>query len=76
MYKTLPRIPSFVFLLAVLFLFCITPIKSAYSQYACLPTCDTDDGEFLGLAAMGLQTSNNRDAEFQFISPGESNKYI
>ncbi len=72
MNRILPGIPNFALLFALLFLFCITPIKSAYSQYACLPTCSTTDGEFLGIAAAGLQTSNNRDAEFQFTSPGEN----
>ncbi len=73
MNKILPGIPSFALLFVFLFFFCITPIKSAYSQYACLPTCSTIDGEFLSLAASGLQTTNNRDAEFQFTSPGDRN---
>ncbi len=73
MYKTLSRVPNFVLLFAVLFF--IVPIKFAYSQYACLPNCDVTDGEMLALAAMGLQTSNNRDAEFQITSPGENDTF-
>ena len=75
MNQILSRVPNFVLLFAVLFLFCITPVKSAYSQYACLPTCSVTDGEFLALAAMGLSTSNNRDAEFQITSPGDNNTF-
>jgi len=49
-------------------LFTLVAFSDSKAQYACLPTCDTDDGQFLALAAMGLSTSNNRDAEYQIIS--------
>lgn len=75
MNKTLPEVPTFVFFFIALFLFCITSTKSAYPQYACLPTCSVTDGEFLALAAMGLSTSNNRNAEFQITSPGENRTF-
>ncbi|GJM15383.1 MAG: hypothetical protein DHS20C13_07100 [Thermodesulfobacteriota bacterium] len=55
-----------------LFLLLLVPVQSAFSQYACIPTCDTDDGQFLVLAGIGLSTSNNRDAEFQIVSGAES----
>ena len=75
MNKSLSGVPSFALSFVFLFLFCITPIKSAYSQYACLPTCSVTDGEFLALAAMGLSTTNNRNAEFQITSPGDSRTF-
>ncbi len=47
----------------------------SHAQFACLPTCDLADGEFLALAAMGLSTSNNRNAEFQITSASISETF-
>ncbi|MGB2692569.1 MAG: IPTL-CTERM sorting domain-containing protein [Thermodesulfobacteriota bacterium] len=55
-------------------LFFLSQVSSA-QPYACLPTCDVTDGEMLALAAMGLSTSNNRNAEFQITSPPGSQTF-
>lgn len=63
---------SYTHLILVILFLLFIPLQSAYSQFACLPGCDVTDGEFLTLAAMGLSTSNNRDAEFHITSSGTS----
>ncbi|GJM14912.1 MAG: hypothetical protein DHS20C13_02390 [Thermodesulfobacteriota bacterium] len=59
---------SFLFL--ILLFFCFAPIKSAYSQFSCIPTCDETDGRMLTFAAgASLQTINNQNVEVRIVSP-------
>ncbi|MGB3729749.1 MAG: hypothetical protein WBA70_10935, partial [Thermodesulfobacteriota bacterium] len=66
------RIPNvlfkYLFLLLAIITFSAFPIQSAFSQFACVPTCDITDGRFMSLAGFGLQTTNNTDAFFHLTS--------
>ena len=64
----MPKLTTLIVSLFTFTFFIVISVTPSYAQYACLPTCDLNDGEFLALAAMGLSTSNNRDAEFQITS--------
>ncbi|MGB3363215.1 MAG: hypothetical protein WBB48_00385, partial [Thermodesulfobacteriota bacterium] len=59
---------KYLFLLLAIITFSAFPIQSAFSQFACVPTCDITDGRFMSLAGFGLQTTNNTDAFFHLTS--------
>ncbi len=63
------RIPNilfkYLFLLLAIITFSAFPLKSAFSQFACVPTCDITDGRFMVISRdLTLQTTNNTDAFF------------
>ena len=68
MHKITNALYKSLFLLIALIAFSTFPIKSAYSQYTCIPTCDVTDSRFMALSGAGLETANNTDAFFHITS--------
>ncbi|GJM15378.1 MAG: hypothetical protein DHS20C13_07050 [Thermodesulfobacteriota bacterium] len=70
MYKIPNVISKSIFLLIALIAFSAFPVKSAYSQFQCLPTCDVTDGRLFIMAGVGASTINNQDTILGIVTPG------
>ncbi len=68
------RIRLILFLPIFLFLF-VFPIKSAYSQFVCLPNCNVNDGKMFAFSGVGLATTNEDVLELRVTSPAENPQF-
>lgn len=57
-----------IFVFVLLLFLAVIPLRSAYSQFNCLPTCDITDARFMSLVGSNLVTTNNTDAFFHITS--------
>jgi len=54
---------------ALIVVLSVFPIRSAYAQFQCLPTCDVDDGRHFALSGIASSTLNNSTIELGLTSP-------
>ncbi|MEM7008951.1 MAG: hypothetical protein AAF462_07445, partial [Thermodesulfobacteriota bacterium] len=64
-----------LYFLAVFIFLTVIPLKSAYSNFVCLPNCNVNDGKMFAFSGVGLATTNEDVLELRVTSPADSAQF-